>query len=351
VTTRCAIFSAIFALAASKAAAQAPRPAAAPPPPLRRWFELQTLTASTRYRFIESNADVVTANQMQYREIFRARFNLDAKHRYTATIGGGSGNAFISAWNNTGAGTGTTNFHDHYMKELYAAAQPVDGLELQYGGMYVTRGETTEYTSYDEDGYLLGERVSVRRPKELFLDEFTVTRAAIGPYNVPNLHKRWDGLKHPDYCQVLGDKRINQYVAASFDYSTQAGADTLRGAIALRFKPSAPISALRYEQYGRVNAHAAAGFAVTAERPLPRGTRLLGGYATVDQFYNGWNSDRIQRGRRVFALANVPIVGPLSAQLFVTQALHSPYPVAIRTRFDAIVIYDVAAALRQTGVF
>ena len=55
------------------------------------------------------------------------------------------------------------------------------GLELQYGGLYLNRGEADEWVTYDTDGYLAGERVSLKRPKELYLDEITVTRAAIGP--------------------------------------------------------------------------------------------------------------------------------------------------------------------------
>jgi hypothetical protein len=345
-----AIFSTLLPLAATTAFAQTAPPAASPPP-IRRWFEIQTLTASFRYRFVESSGEEVTANQLQYREIFRARVNFDRARRYTMTFGGGSGNSFISAWNATGAGTGEFNFHDHYMKQLFGSAQPIDGLELQYGGMYVTRGETTEYTSYDEDGYLVGERVSVRRPKQLYLDEFTVTRAQIGPYTVPSLHDRWDGLTHPDYWQVLGTKRFNEFVAGSADFSTQAGADTVRAAVALRFKPAAPISALRYEQYYRLNAHPAGGFAVSVERPITKTVRVQGGFVTVDQYYNGWNSDRIQRGTRVYALTTIPIVGALSAQLFVTQAFHADYPVALHTRFDAIAIYDVGAALRQARIF
>jgi hypothetical protein len=348
--TIASLFLWLIVLSSSRVFAQS-SPAAAPTPPLRRWFEIQTLTGSLRYRVIENSDDVVTANHLQYRDVFRARVNLDERRRYTVVIGGGSGSVFTSAWNISGLGTGVADYHDNYMKQLFADVQPVDGLELQYGGFYVIRGESTEYTSYDEDGFLVGERVSVRRPKQLWLDEISVTRGQIGPYNVPNLHKRWDGLKNPDYWQALAAKRFNQFVAASADYSTQAGEDTIRAAIALRFKPSAPISALRYEQYSRVNRQTATGFAVTVDRPLPRAIRLQGGYATIDGDYNGWNSDRIQRGRRVFAVSNIPIAGPLSAQVFITHAFHSDFPVALRTRFDALVVYDAAAALRKTGVF
>ena len=56
----------------------------APDPAIRRWFEIQTLTLFSRYRLIENSVDVTTANQLQYKDAFKARFNLDhdrALHR------------------------------------------------------------------------------------------------------------------------------------------------------------------------------------------------------------------------------------------------------------------------------
>lgn len=120
----------------------------------------------------------------------------------------------------------------------------------------------------------------------------------------------------------------------------------------MRFKPTAPISALRYEQYVRTtDPDSAAGFAVTVERPITRWVRAQGGYATIDEHYGGLNADRIQRGRRFYAVANVPIHGPLTASFFVTRALDAPYTLSNKTRFDAVLAYDLAAALRQTGKF
>ena len=345
------LLSLLLALVASRAVAQ---PASTPPattPPIRRWLEFQTFTLSARYRVIESSSDVVTSNHLQYRDLFRARVNIDAKRRFTVNVGAGAGASFISSWDNTGLGTGTRDLHNHYVRHLFAAAAPVGGLEGQFGGLYVLRGEVTETISYDEDGYVTGGRVSVRRPHQLYVDEVSVTRGIVGPFNGPNVNSRWRLLSDPNYTQVLASKRFTQFLAASTDYTRHASADIVHAAVALRFRPSIPLTGLRYEQYTRWNDHAASGFAVTAERQLPRAVRVQGGYATIDQFHHAWNSDRIQRGRRVFALANVPVVGPLSAQAFITRAFRNSYPVALKTRFDAVLTYDVAAALRSTGVF
>ena len=329
--------------------AQTPAARPAPEPPLRRWFELQTFTAYTRYRFVETSAGVVSTNQQQYKEAIRARLNADKKRRYTLNIGAFSGSAFTSSWDNTGMGTGTKDFHNHYVKQLYGAAIPVPGLELQLGGLFFNRGESTEYTTYDDDSYLVGERVSVRRPKTLYLDEISVTRAMVGFVNTPNLFKRWSGFEHPNYTQVLAAKRFSPMVSGSLDYTTQAGADTIRAAVALRFKPTAPLSAVRYEQYKRLNAHAAAGFSISGERPITKWFRFQGGYATIDALFGGLNADRINRGRRLFGLATIPIAGPLSSTIFVTQAFHADYAISNRTRVDLVLQYDVLAVLRKTG--
>lgn len=306
---------------------------------------------STRYRVIESSADVVTSNHMQYREQIRARLNFDAKKRYTLTTGVYSGSNFIGSWDNLGPGTGDFDGHDHNMRQLYLSAAPVTGIEGQFGGIYVNRGETTEFTSYDDDGYLVGGRVSIRRPKQIHIDEFTVTEGTVGSINTPNLWTRRHDIQHPNYTQVLGAKRLSQLASASVDYTRAAGVHTLRGGLALRFKPKSPISALRYEQYARLSGSKAAGFAVMADRNLPRAIRVQGGYATVDEKYGGLNADRVQRGRRFIATATIPLVGPLSASIFATHALHAPYSVSNKTRFDAVLAWDVMASLRKTGKF
>ena len=350
-----ALFSpAVVAAQSSTAPLLPPAPVSAetPAPPLRRWLELQSVTLLTRYRFLENSADVVTGNQWQYKDVLRARFNFDAGHRYTLNVGVFSGANFISTWNNTGVGTGNPPrfVWTHYLKQLYASAEPVQGFELQYGGIYVVRGEATEWTSYDDDGYAVGERLSLRR-KELFLDEIAATRAWIGPYDTPDVTKRWNGLHEANYYQVLLAKRAGRYVRASTDWTHDQGADTWRATVAALFPPSGLLSAVRYEQYWRMDPNPAFGFALWLERPVTSHARLQAGYATVDEHYGGWNADRIQRGKRVFAIGTVPILRKLTASLFFTQAFSSSYPVSNKTRLDVVLSYDLLRTLRRTGIF
>ena len=332
--------------------AQSPTPARAPEPALRRWFEFQQLVLSTRYRLIRNSADVTTSNHMQYRDQIRFRFNLDPKKRYTVNAGVFTGTQYIASWNNLGPGTGTFDGKSVYMRQLFFSAAPVTGVEAQVGSLYPNRGEDTEYTTYDDDGWVTGGRVSLRRPKDLFFDEISLTHGTVTSIATPNLWKRWDDLDATNYTQVLVDKRVSQLLSASVDYTRHASRDTLRGGIAMRFKASAPIQSLRYEQYIRTtDPGSAAGFSLAAERVLNKWARVQGGYVTVDQNYGGLNADRIQRGRRVFGVANFTIHGLLAAQLFATRALDAPYTISNKVRFDAVVSYDLAAFLRSTGKF
>ena len=313
----------------------------APPAPR---LEIEALTLYSRYRFVENDADVVTASQMQAKDSLRARLTLDDRQRFSIHVGAFTGSSFISSWDTTGVGTGAWS-PDAYLKQLYLSAKPIRGIELQAGGLYVTRGESTEITTYDEDGYLMGERVAIRRPAQLYLDELSVTNAGIGSTTTPGVFRRADMLAHPDYWQVQGVKRFGKALSASADVTSAFGARTVRAAVALKL----PVASLRFEEYSRVNANPASGFAVSVERSITSHAKVQGGYATVDQFYGGLNADRIQRGRRVFSIVTVPLPASLSVQLFVTRAFDAPYAISNRTRVDAVVSYDVLAAFRRAA--
>ncbi|MFN7917426.1 MAG: hypothetical protein U0Q55_18920 [Vicinamibacterales bacterium] len=337
---------------AAPAMAQSPAPARAPEPAIRRWFEFQQLVFSTRYRLIRNSADVNTSNHMQYRDQIRFRFNLDPKKRYTVNVGAFSGTQYIASWNNLGPGTGTFDGKSVYMRQFFFSAAPVTGLEAQVGSIYPNRGEDTEYTTYDDDGWVTGGRLSLRRPKDLYFDEVSVTHGTVASIGTPNLWKRWDDINDTNYTQVLVDKRFSPLVSASVDYTRHASRDTLRAGLAMRFSARALVQNVRYEQYIRTtDPGSGAGFSLAAERTFNKWARLQAGYVTVDERYGGLNADRIQRGRRFFGVANFTIHGPLAAQIFATHALDAPYSISNKTRFDAVLSYDLGAFLRSAGKF
>jgi hypothetical protein len=309
------------------------------------WFEPQTVSLSMRYRLIENTAGAITANQLQFKDALRARVNLDRDRRFTINIGAFSGSSFTSSWDPTGIGSGAPSAN-MYVKQLYGSIAPVRGLELQVGGLYINHGESTEITSYDDDGYVMGERLTIRRPKQAYFDEVSVTRAALSGAAIPGVIRRLKLFKHENYWQAQVVKRFGPVLSASADFSEVSGAETLRAGIAVHLPAGAPLSAVRLEQYRRVMMQPATGFALAAERTIAGHARVQGGYADVDLAYGGLNGDRYQEGRRVFTMATIPLVRALSAQIYATHAVGSS-PVANRTRFDAVVTYDVLAALRS----
>ncbi|HMD37420.1 MAG TPA: hypothetical protein VKH42_20740 [Vicinamibacterales bacterium] len=319
-------------------------------------FELETLTLYARYRLVENNAEVVTASQLQIKDSLRARVNVDEGGRFSIHVGAFTGSSFTSSWDTTGAGTGDWS-PDAYLKQLYLSAAPARGIEAQVGGLYFSRGESTEITTYDEDGFLMGERIAIRKPTRLFFDEVSATRAGIGSPTTPGVLRRFDRFAHPDYWQVQAVKRFGTTSSAagapvsrwsaSADVTSAFGARTIRAAVAARLPQGSPITGVRFEQYRRIDANPAGGFAVSVDRPVTSRLKLQAGYATIDEFYGGLNADRIQRGPRVFAIATVSLPAGLSVQIFGTRAFETSYAVSNRTRFDAVVSYDVLTAARR----
>lgn len=299
----------------------------------------------TRYRVIETSAGRVTNNQLQHREQFRARFKFDPRGRYAVHAGVFTGSAFTSSWNNTGIGTGgpVTNLR---LKQLFASAAPVPGIQAQVGSLYVNRGESTEITTYDEDAYIVGERVQVMRPADVWLDEISFTNAQLGYLAQPSVTHRWDGFSHPNYRHLLVRKRFGD-IAASADFTAVAGARTVRAAVAVAFAPAS----VRVEAYRRVRLEPAGGFAVTVDRPITDWLRASGGYATIDLAYGGLNGDRFDRGRRAFATTTITFTRWLNLALFATRAFESDVVLPNRTRFDAVLTYNLLDSLRRTGVF
>ena len=63
------------------------------------------------------------------------------------------------------------------------------------------------------------------------------------------------------------------------------------------------MDSILFENYKRTNDNPAYGFAVTATKAFTRKVSVNGGYASIDRFYGGLNSDRFHVGNRVFVMA------------------------------------------------
>jgi len=344
-----------------------PAPAPSAAAPITRWLELQQAQLSLRFREIKTSAGATSASQMQDLEGFKLRFKFDPKGLYGVNVGLFSGSNFTGGWNVTGPGTGDAT-HDFHVKQLFVDAQPVKGLSGQIGSLYFWRGESTEITTFDNDGYLSGERVSVKRPKELYFDEILFTQGYIGDLNTPNFFDRANRLDTVNYRQFAVAKTFAKRAGLSLDFTTQdilaSGApntsnlrqpsftsDWLRIGGRVSTPELKVIDTVRVEGYRRWNANNAGGIVLSGERAFTK--RFTGslGYATIDRLYGGLNSDRYAVGRRLFSAGSYTLTPEFTLGYFITRSFANDYSITNRTRVEAILTYNLLKTLQRTHVF
>jgi hypothetical protein len=343
---------ALPAAAQNNASVQPTSPPAHPPVnsgphPLARWLEAQAFTVSARYRYVEDALDRTRQNQMQAQEQIRARFKFDEAGRYSVHAGLSTGNAFSSGWNSTGIGTGNGTAKI-YLKQLFAAAEPWKGIELQYGSLYPARGLSTEITSYDNDGYLTAGRVSVRRPREAFFDDITVSVGYLGYLNTPFVFDRTGAFSRQNYWQLFASKQIAAALTLSTDYSVIEDDGVLRQAA--RWRINQPILDVVMGEYGvRLDggSHQTA-FAFSGEKTIAHVT-VQAGYANVDPVFAQLNGDRYGRGDRIFTIGSIPLPLDLSASWFVQKEISPPVTSTNDVRVDVILTWNVLKTLKRAG--
>jgi hypothetical protein len=318
---------------------------------IARWVDLQNLTFNLRHRFIDTTSGTITTNQLQHRESVRGRVKFDQDGRYSWNFGVFTGTRFTSGWDNTGWGMAGAQ-KNFAFKVSYFTAAPVAGVEAQYGGMYILRGESTELTSYDDDGYVIGQRFSVKKPTQLHVDEIsaTVGYLASDPREIP-ISKRTKYLNDtPNYRHFLVDKKLGTRGGVSVDFTDAAGARTWRQGLNFKTSELKLADTVTLEFYERVNRSADQGFAVTLYKALHKKAGVNWGYASIDPRYGILNSDRFQIGNRVFAVLVYHISPDFLASAFITRAVGNDIPLPQRTLSNVVFSYNALPGLRRMGL-
>jgi hypothetical protein len=311
------------------------------------WLELQSATLGLRYRMLENQLGSQTRNWSDHHQGLKLRLRLDRKAQYSLTAVAFNGDTFQAGWNLRGLRDGQSS-NRLFLKQLYVSGKPRNGVEFQYGGLPIVRGESTEITSYDNDGYLMGQRLTLA-PKRL-VDELTLTAGYLGDLRKPSVTSRWHRLADINYRQALVKKRLTDRLIATADYTDDDGERTLRQGLVIR-PTRAYVDLIRLEMYERVSSERVsgqrdAGGAITVEKPFGR-TRLTASFASVDDHYRPVNGDRYGRGQRLSFTSTTALTRDISLQFFVTHALDDDLAMANRTRFDVHLRYELAALLRQ----
>jgi hypothetical protein len=322
-------------------------------PSLTRWLDLQTATVALRFRDIHTNAGVTTSSQLQDQEQFKVRFKFDAQGRFGVNAGVFTGGTFTAGWNNTGVGAGPRDYNLS-VKQLFVDAQPVAGVTGSVGSLYFWRGEATEITTFDNDGYLTGERLSIKRPRELFFDELLVTRAYVGDINTPSVFRRSNRIGDANYWQYAIAKTLGRRAGASLEYDVYNHAEIVRGAVRtsvparLRLKV---VDTVRLEGYRRVNQIAAGGLAVSGEKAVTKRVTLAAGYGTVDPHVGALNGERYGLGRHLFSNGTLAVSPEFSFGYYVARGIANDFRVPIGTRIEIIGTYNLLKRLQRAHVF
>jgi hypothetical protein len=358
-----------------------------------RWLELDTLSHSERYRNAFSVGDYRMFDNAQQKSLVEGKVKLDSKGRYRIGFRASSGGYFNWAFGSyTGESflarlsdpafalkyctpaqyfalaqaefadpTGSllsqalvSNGWHFYMRELYFSATPVKPVTVEFGSFGFERGLSTEITTFDEDGYLSGERVRIHDSKHLFFDEVGFTNAFFGDIATPNLFDRGSSLTKFNYRQAFAKKQLNTRLGVSGEYSWQAAIDTLREAAVIGTKESKVIDSVRVEAYERLNSKVFPGLAESPVGPIPslsvRGAsglavaaqkslgRMSGdvGFASIDSRYSVYsngrlfeagsfplNGDAYGQGNRIFGHASIKIAQGVTAFGFYTHEVGS----------------------------
>jgi hypothetical protein len=305
------------------------------------WLEIQSVTLGLRYRMLENQLGSGSRNWSDHHQGFKLRLKLDRAARYSLTAVAFNGDSFQASWNLRGLRDGQAS-NRVFLKQLYVTGKPWKGVEFQYGGLPIVRGESSEITSYDNDGYLMGQRLTVASKN--VIDEVTVTAGYLGDFRQPSVTRRLHRLSAVNYGQILVRKKLSERLTATADFTTDDDERTLRQAVAIR--PSRWLDLVRIEAYARVSEQHDAGGAITIEKPFGR-TRLGASFASIDDHYRPVNGDRYGRGRRLSFTSTTALTRDVSLQFFVTRALDEDLVMGNHTRFDVHIRYELAPLLRQ----
>jgi hypothetical protein len=383
-----------------------PKRAADWEPQFHRWFDLNQMDFSLRYRGVSDSNGAHQFDQGQERSIIDARFKFDPESKYSIVfhassgryfnwayadfIGGGNKQAYAleeAKMNPLQLGTfqsiqesqpgfaaqselsGGWSF---YIRRLYLDLRPVDGLEAEYGSLDINRGAGSEITTYDNDGWISGERVMLKKPSWLYADEISATWAYIGDLYTPNFFVRGDRLAQSNYHQFLVRKAWHQRIDASADYTWQYGTQTLRQALAFTVPEIRVADLVRLETYQRINNNLfpgstflirrANGWALSFDKHFKGRGRLEYGYVDVDTEYTVYtnatiaailglasNGDAYGIGKRFYVRPTLDIKPYFSLTAYYTHAFDTTVPNIAefwnRQALNAGFVFDIKRAL------
>jgi hypothetical protein len=375
-----------------------------------RWMDLKEMSSSFRYRQAFNQGGAKTFDDGQQRMMIINTFKLDKDQKYTIHLRADSGGYFnwsyadmaghgfayrqhngwikssytpAQAAERSAAGkadpaglaitTGTISTGwRFYIRELWLSATPEKHVNVEFGSLGIERGYGSEITTFDDDGWVSGERITFKDVPHLFFNEVGYTNAYFGDIGTPNFFDRGSSLTSFNYRQVFAKKRVNKHVSFSAEYNFLGGTHTTREAALIDAKPTKAFDAVRVELYQRyntvnlqgLNVGGGDGFAVTLEKQINR--RIGGniGYADVDGDYSVYAGHRVQhavglsmngdsygQGKHPFIHTSIKLTPFMSLFGFYTHAIDNVLDLG-QQNFNAGLSFDLKAMANfKTKVF
>jgi len=360
---------------------------------LCRWIDLQTATVSFRWRWVKSNQRVTQAmvntqpflkagefikvKQGQQQQLYEFDFKFDKKGRYKLHTRLSSGQWFTRSFAEIGAGDVFNGEKGWTVspRQFYFSAEPVKGIEFQYGGLGINRGENSENTSYDSDGFITGQRLTVKRPDKVWFDEVSVTYAYVGDFYTPNFFSRAKRLKESNYHQYLIGKKFGKNVTVSADYSSHATISNLRQGVTVKTPKAGFFKGFKADFYQRIEDYRGVkkgiGYNFQADLDFAGKLEMTTGFAKTDYRYNVLTTekyparqrlaaqpagtltgDRMIRGMSPFVLWKYKVNKYYNFFGYWTMDINKPKPLPFVYNADHFSVgfqFDVKNMLKKTG--
>jgi hypothetical protein len=381
-------------------------PAAKEPASLTaRWLDLTAFSHSERYRNQYGDTGFHYFEDGQQRSLLAGKIKFDEDGRYAIGFRASSGRSFNWAYADY-AGRGfeaslnepqylaivdnpvnnpdladayaadpngvasVTNMHsagwEFYVRELYLSATPIKPVTVEVGSFGFERGYSTEITTFDDDGYIAGERVRINDPKHFFFDQISATSAYFGYLDQPNLFERGGSFTKSNYRQIAAKKQLTPRIGVSGEYnwiSNNVRTGTTREAIVFDTKESKVFDKVRLEGYEMLShvflqgdeERQRQGFALVGEKKIGK----LGGdfgFASIDRDYGVYtgssfmqetgfslNGDNYNTSIRIFSHANYKLTPVVTAFGFYTRMTGEMIPTLNSQGLNAGLSFDLKA--------
>ncbi|MBV9266069.1 MAG: hypothetical protein JO061_07870 [Acidobacteriaceae bacterium] len=314
--------------------------------PTPSWLAFDDASVGIRLVEERSSTGGTTADQWQYHDVLAGKVFVDPEHNYSFNFLIGNGDAFPGGWSNTGAGSAPASGKT-YLKQFFADAKPVQGVEVQWGGIGMERGASTPVTSYSGDGFMTGERFYIRNSEDLYFDKVAFTFGYLGRVDQPNVWDRANTLWMNNYQQYLLEKKFSSRVTGSADYTVVAGERTLREAAHVNLPQWKVMDNVQFDMYERTNHTAAAGGHLGVGKKLNKTVEVRGGYASIDRNYGDLNDDAFFHGRRVYMASTIHLGRGFAVTPMYDHAAGNSYVLPNDTHFHLAFTYDFLKLLGE----